>query len=180
MGRFPALPSANSSATISKPSCLNLFMHFPQLYFYFICDHFIPLFILLYLGENFVWISEFKTWSEAQSFCRMFHTDLASVRNETELQDILRISNGSTVWIGLYRKRLWSDQSSSTFTYWRPQIMPESAEPDNGEKSPGQLGNEHCTAVDHSGYWKDENCLSSFPFILKSNSGDKSAKILLI
>ncbi|XP_049322355.1 C-type mannose receptor 2-like [Astyanax mexicanus] len=119
-------------------------------------------------GTNFVWISELKTWSEAQSFCRMFHTDLASVRNETELQDILRISNGSTVWIGLYRKRLWSDQSSSTFTYWRPQIIPESAEPDNGIRSPGQLGNEHCTAVDHSGYWKDENCLSSFPFICYS------------
>uniref|UniRef100_A0A8B9H7P4 C-type lectin domain-containing protein n=1 Tax=Astyanax mexicanus TaxID=7994 RepID=A0A8B9H7P4_ASTMX len=113
------------------------------------------------LTREYHFVNESKTWAEAQSYCReMFHTDLASVRNETELQDILRISNGSTVWIGLYRKRQWSDQSSSTFTYWRPQIIPESAEPDNGIRSPGQLGNEHCTAVDHSGYWKDENCLS--------------------
>ncbi|MCI4386917.1 hypothetical protein PGIGA_G00068310 [Pangasianodon gigas] len=105
------------------------------------------------------------TWEEALRFCRANHRDLASVRNETELQQILSITNGYEVWIGLYRNRLWSDQSYSNFTYWRPEIPALSAEPDNGINSPRQYGNQHCTAVDHSGRWTDENCLASFPFI---------------
>ncbi|XP_036444737.1 macrophage mannose receptor 1-like [Colossoma macropomum] len=118
--------------------------------------------------STYVWVSERKTWAEAQSYCRNNYTDLASVRNQTELQQILRISNGNTVWIGLYRNRLWSDQSNSTFTYWRPAVQFAPSEPDNGLYSSGQYGNQHCTAVDHSGYWTDEDCFASFPFLCYS------------
>lgn len=105
------------------------------------------------------------TWEEAQSFCRVNHTDLASVRNETELQEILSITQGYDVWIGLYRNRLWSDQSNSTFTYWRKENQQHViAEPDNGLYSLDQFGNQHCTAMGSTGKWIDENCLASFPF----------------
>ncbi|KAF4077087.1 hypothetical protein AMELA_G00204120 [Ameiurus melas] len=119
------------------------------------------------INKTYVWIYNTTTWEEAQSFCRANHTDLASVRNETELQQILnKISYGYIeVWIGLYRNRLWSDQSNSTFTYWRPAIPTPPPEPDNGVNSPGQYRNQHCTAVDHSGGWTDENCFTGFPFI---------------
>ncbi|MCI4386907.1 hypothetical protein PGIGA_G00068200 [Pangasianodon gigas] len=51
--------------------------------------------------NTYVWISERMTWEEAQSFCRAKHTDLASVRNETELQIILSVMHGVyEVWIG--------------------------------------------------------------------------------
>ncbi|XP_053544002.1 macrophage mannose receptor 1 isoform X2 [Ictalurus punctatus] len=120
--------------------------------------------------NTYVWIYNATTWEEAQSFCRANHTDLASVRNETELQQILNIMNSygySEAWIGLYRNRLWSDQSNSTFTFWSPEIPAPPPEPDNGvySYSPGQYRNQHCTAVDHSGRWTDENCFTSFPFI---------------
>ncbi|XP_072518593.1 macrophage mannose receptor 1-like [Salminus brasiliensis] len=123
-----------------------------------------------YNGKNntYVWISEVMTWTEAQGFCRKSYTDLASVRNETELQQIMSISNGHTVWIGLYRNRLWSDQSSSTFTYWKPGNYYLSPEPDNGFNTEDDFQNQHCTAVDPLGYWTDENCLNSFPFICYS------------
>uniref|UniRef100_A0A3B4D7L6 C-type lectin domain-containing protein n=1 Tax=Pygocentrus nattereri TaxID=42514 RepID=A0A3B4D7L6_PYGNA len=116
-------------------------------------------------NDTHVWVSEGKTWAEAQSFCREYYTDLASVRSRTELQQILRITNGSAVWIGLYRNRLWSDQSNSTFTYWRPEVQFAPSEPDNGVYTYEQYGNQHCTAVHYLGYWTDEDCLSSFPFI---------------
>ncbi|XP_036444645.1 macrophage mannose receptor 1-like [Colossoma macropomum] len=121
-------------------------------------------------SSTYVWVSQGKTWAEAQSFCREFYTDLASVRNQTELQQIQRISNGNAVWIGLYRNRLWSDQSNSAFTYWRPRIQSIQTEPDNGLYSAGQYGNQHCTAADlkHSGQWTDEDCSASFPFICYS------------
>ncbi|XP_036444196.1 C-type mannose receptor 2-like [Colossoma macropomum] len=118
-------------------------------------------------NSTYVWVSEGKTWAEAQSYCRNNYTDLASVRNQTELQQIIRISNGNAVWIGLYRNRRWSDQSNSTFTYWRPEIQYATQEPDNGVYS-GQNGNQHCTAVDYSGYWTDEDCFASFPFLCYS------------
>ncbi|KAI5091455.1 C-type mannose receptor 2 isoform X2 [Silurus meridionalis] len=115
--------------------------------------------------DTYVWIYNLMTWEEAQRFCRANHRDLASVRNETELQRIVNIMNSYDVWIGLYRNRLWSDQSSSTFTYWRPEIPAQTPEPDNGVYSSGQNGYQHCTAVDRSGHWTDEHCLYSFPFI---------------
>ncbi|KAI4885998.1 hypothetical protein NFI96_024689, partial [Prochilodus magdalenae] len=118
-------------------------------------------------NNTYVWVSDRKSWTEAQSFCREYYTDLASVRNQTEYQQILSIVEGNAVWIGLYRNRLWSDQSNSTFTYWRTNVWYTPPEPDNGLNF-GQQGNQHCTAVAHSGYWTDEDCLATFPFVCYS------------
>uniref|UniRef100_A0A8C2B1L2 C-type lectin domain-containing protein n=1 Tax=Cyprinus carpio TaxID=7962 RepID=A0A8C2B1L2_CYPCA len=92
------------------------------------------------------------------SYCREKYTDLASVRNETERQQILSSARSygyyyGTIWIGLHRNRLWSDQSSSSFTYWLPY-------------TPSLQGSQHCTAVSvqYSGQWTDERCFASLPF----------------
>lgn len=106
------------------------------------------------------------TWLEAQNVSRTNHTDLVSVRNETELRQILSIAPSYDVWIGLYRNRLCSDQSNSTFSNWRPEIQSHIiAEPDNGLYSYGQSGDQHCTAMASNGKWTDEN---SFPFFCYS------------
>ncbi|KAI4905494.1 hypothetical protein NFI96_014278 [Prochilodus magdalenae] len=118
--------------------------------------------------RTYVWVSDGKSWKEAQSFCRQYYTDLASVRNQTELQQILSVSQGYTVWIGLYRNRLWSDQSNSTFTYWNPGAQYTPEEPNNGFNLPGQFGHQHCTGVDQSGYWTDEDCSAILPFVCYS------------
>ncbi|KAK3554979.1 hypothetical protein QTP86_002411 [Hemibagrus guttatus] len=127
---------------------------------------------ICYSGTNreYVWISTRMTWQEAQSFCRVNYTDLASVRNETELQRILSIIySGYDVWIGLYRSRSWSDQSNSTFTYWRPENQEYYiSEPDNGLYIFGQSGSQRCTSVDSTGKWTDENCFARYPFLCYS------------
>lgn len=107
--------------------------------------------------NTYVKIHYSMTWTEAQRFCRANHTDLASVRNETELQQILSITKNTEIplWIGLYRNRSWSDQSNLSFTYWRPT-----------ESKPQ---NRHCTTVDPSGEWTDENCFAKLPFICYSS-----------
>ncbi|XP_030635187.1 macrophage mannose receptor 1-like [Chanos chanos] len=94
-----------------------------------------------------------KKWREAQSYCRKHHTDLVSVRNQTENQDIHRIMEDASVdaaWIGLFRDSWkWSDQSDSSFRYWRPGI------PDNFG------GNENCAVVwikRDVGQWGDWPC----------------------
>ncbi|XP_046723709.1 macrophage mannose receptor 1-like isoform X3 [Silurus meridionalis] len=121
------------------------------------------------MTNSYVGINDPVTWEKARSFCRVNYTDLASVRNETELQQILTVIKDVEVWIGLYRNQLWSDQSNSTFTYWRPASSEPTEEPDNGVNSHGQRGNQRCTAVEQSGQWTDENCFNSFPFICYSS-----------
>uniref|UniRef100_A0A8C9Y614 C-type lectin domain-containing protein n=1 Tax=Sander lucioperca TaxID=283035 RepID=A0A8C9Y614_SANLU len=49
-------------------------------------------------------------WTQAQSYCREHHTDLASIRNITENQKVRDVAAGHSVWIGLFRECWkWSD-----------------------------------------------------------------------
>ncbi|KAG9331696.1 hypothetical protein JZ751_018400 [Albula glossodonta] len=103
-------------------------------------------------AQRYILIKEKKTWREAQSYCREHHTDLASVRNQTENQEIqqTRINAKQT---GESWK--WSDQSSSSYHNWR------SGEPNNFRR------NEGCAEVrfGHSGKWNDRRCDEKQNFI---------------
>ncbi|XP_073727812.1 putative C-type lectin domain family 20 member A [Misgurnus anguillicaudatus] len=103
---------------------------------------------------TYVFYPFYTTWKDAQSYCREHHTDLVSIRNENEnqnVQHLLKKYNSEYAWIGLHGSRSWSDQSNSSFTFWK-----------TGE--PNDVGS--CTAVSfsESGTWTDENCYNEFPF----------------
>ncbi len=127
--------------------------------------------------QSYILIYNWKTWSEARRYCRDHHTDLANVRNQTENQRILEITQvygygyGYGVWIGLYRNRIWSNRQNTPYQNWRPQIPGLRAQPDNGVNIASAYGYQHCTAVSfrYSGRWTDEICLSSMPFFCYSS-----------
>ncbi|XP_058235789.1 macrophage mannose receptor 1-like [Hemibagrus wyckioides] len=109
---------------------------------------------------KYVVINETKSWYDAQIYCREKYTDLVSVRNQTENDEIWRMINSSVhqnVWIGLFNDSWkWSDQSNSSFRYW------------SSDKPSGGL---NCSAVSESGqrYWSDVNCTEKLPFICIEN-----------
>ncbi|XP_053504619.1 C-type mannose receptor 2-like isoform X2 [Ictalurus furcatus] len=133
------------------------------------CDTYLP--FVCYDGKNgtddYRWILSYMPWRQAQDYCREHYTDLASVRNQTDNQRILNLTGGNDAWIGLYRTRLWSDKQESTYENWRTYTPYIPAQPDNGVYAPWEYGNQHCTAISFSdsGYWTDENCFTTFPFI---------------
>ncbi|KAK2898160.1 hypothetical protein Q8A73_014540 [Channa argus] len=105
-------------------------------------------------GSNvtFVLVNISMIWTKAQTYCRTHYTDLASVRNQNENQNILGlVPLGEKVWIGLFRDSWkWFDGSSSSFMYWRTKTK----EPNNNQKK------ETCVAANFaaSGQWEDWNC----------------------
>ncbi|XP_047659622.1 macrophage mannose receptor 1-like [Tachysurus fulvidraco] len=115
--------------------------------------------------NKYVYISDKKSWYDAQTYCREKYTDLVSVRNQTEndeIRSVVNISDSTDVWIGLFNDSwYWSDRSNSTFRYWR------------SDKPSGSL---ICAAVSESEqrYWTDVNCTEKLPFICHEN------KVILI
>ncbi|XP_063049772.1 C-type mannose receptor 2-like [Engraulis encrasicolus] len=99
--------------------------------------------------QPYVLVEEEKTWPDAQRYCRDHYTDLASVRNQAENDNITGLLTGGNddAWIGLFRNAWeWSDGSSSSFHHWN------SEEPNNDYSVNGL-----CVEMWPSG-WNDVSC----------------------
>ncbi len=112
-------------------------------------------------STGFVRVPEGKNWTDAQKYCREKHTDLASVRNESEnnqIEDIIKQNPSSSkqAWIGLHRFWVWSDNSNFTFTHWK-----------SGKPNIRENRNSICTSTGMSdgGRWTDELCSEPHPFV---------------
>ncbi|KAK2845985.1 hypothetical protein Q7C36_010839 [Tachysurus vachellii] len=102
-------------------------------------------------NQRYIYISNSMTFSAAQSYCRTYHTDLASARNATE-KSIIAGLNPGLVWIGLFRDTWnWIDNTSFSTISWM------SGKPDNA------LGNEDCGYINNN-QAADAQCSDIMPF----------------
>ncbi|XP_035983096.1 L-selectin-like, partial [Fundulus heteroclitus] len=95
---------------------------------------------------SIIFINQRMKWAEALSYCREHHTDLASVRNTTENEEIkalIQAGGEPGAWIGLYRLSwTWVDGSIFSFQHWR-----------SGEPS-GATENCVAAGMDDGGKWQ--------------------------
>ncbi|KAI3376352.1 hypothetical protein L3Q82_016836 [Scortum barcoo] len=114
------------------------------------------------LDPEFIFVNEAMNWSSAQRYCRENFTDLATVRSNTESQDIQNLVPGGWAWIGLFRDPniYWSDGSSSSFRSWN-----------TGPKPIGSMS-VMCgaAALERSGRWTFLTCETRLPFVCYSIS----------
>ncbi|MBN3271514.1 MRC1 protein, partial [Polyodon spathula] len=105
------------------------------------------------IAERYTLIVELKTWTEAQQYCRKQHTDLVSIKNASENEEIVKKAQGRTFWIGLFNEPWkWSHQGDNyTFHTW------SNGQPDN------LGGNQNCVRM-KTGGWIDCGCNNQNPF----------------
>ncbi|XP_073691763.1 C-type lectin mannose-binding isoform isoform X2 [Garra rufa] len=100
------------------------------------------------------------SWSEAQTYCRQNHIDLATLYDHTDLDEMMGViwQNQKFVWTGLSRTDasaswVWSDQSPITFVPWG------SGQPNNW------ANNQYCVAVTAAANFNDQECAEKFPAV---------------
>ena len=112
------------------------------------------------LLHQYHFVTENKTWSEAQKFCRDNYTDLATVTNIEEMNQIISIADSNSfsgdAWIGLYNDvNSWRWSLSDTTFYGQGESefrMWASGQPDN------LGGRQTCGQINSDGLWEDDYC----------------------
>lgn len=103
-------------------------------------------------------VQNYKTWSDAQTYCRATYSDLATIETTAEMillqNEVKKQKLTSRVWIGLHRNIdswYWSlDDAPVDVMFWS-----------FGEPN-WQL--EEC-AITNNGYWLDVLCNNMFYFV---------------
>ncbi|XP_073705448.1 macrophage mannose receptor 1-like [Garra rufa] len=131
------------------------------------CDN--SLYFVCY-NENtgYIMVQRSETWRDAQSYCRQHYTDLPTIHNSEENNQIVSqiiMNYGWYVWIGMFQDSWeWSDKSSLFFRHWA------AGQPSQNSGSGDCVG---MTSTD-SGKWVHKSCDLQQPFIC--HGGDKLIK----
>ncbi|KAK3525078.1 hypothetical protein QTP86_014453 [Hemibagrus guttatus] len=106
-------------------------------------------------NQQYVYIPTSMTWYEAQAYCRLYHTDLASSRDATE-DSVIKGLTSVWTWFGLFRDSWkWTDKTNFSTISWM------TGKPDNA------LGSENCGYLSN-GQAADALCSDIMPFFCYS------------
>ncbi|ROJ30534.1 Macrophage mannose receptor 1 [Anabarilius grahami] len=117
---------------------------------YFVCQN---------ENNGYIMVQSNKTWSDAQSYCREYYTDLPSIHNSEENNQITNVLlAGHHIWFGLFLDSWeWSDKWSRFFRNWAA-----------GQPSQSSGCDCVCMSTTDYGEWAHESCDLKRPFICYS------------
>ena len=117
-------------------------------------------------------ISEKKTWFEAQEYCLNRSGELASAASGEDMNDMTEVSGGKESWLGL------NDLNSDTMDLypnswkWSTQTESRSGYMNFAASEPNNAGGvEECVTVLVDGAWNDKECSYSLNFVCFSGKG---------
>ncbi|XP_039878707.1 macrophage mannose receptor 1-like [Simochromis diagramma] len=121
-----------------------------------------------YVKRQYHFVYDWKNWTDAQSYCRERHTDLATIENMEDVRILQSMADSSKMNYGQYPNRAWiglyDDMNSWRWSMSNTDLYKNSVAFRNWE--PGQPDNrmskEHCTGLRWTGSWTDENCNNTF------------------
>uniref|UniRef100_A0A3B3CHA3 C-type lectin domain-containing protein n=1 Tax=Oryzias melastigma TaxID=30732 RepID=A0A3B3CHA3_ORYME len=120
-------------------------------------------------SSHAIYAKEERNWTDAQNFCRSYHTDLLSgaeqIKNLNGVKKEQLFPNGSKhdlVFFGLFRDAWqWSDGNNSSFRFWNLNY--------DDEKNVSS-----CVMLNEKGRWNSEKCTETHHFVC--HDGKKSLK----
>ncbi len=116
-------------------------------------------------SRQYHFVSENKTWTEAQRYCRQNYTDLATIDNMEEMNRLINTVNGSyngSAWIGQYddvNSWRWSLEDNDFYQEGERDFRNWYHEPDNSG------GKQLCVYMNYDGKWYDISCDNMLPFV---------------
>ncbi|XP_040900869.1 macrophage mannose receptor 1-like [Toxotes jaculatrix] len=121
-------------------------------------------------------------WSDAQHYCRVKHTDLATFESSDDFSGLNRpLVDTSWLWIGLYDDpKSWKGIMGNDANSWRWSTTGKTSETDYSNWAPGQPdnqgGNQSCVSMKADGMWNDEICPCKLYFICYMDSSPPGTK----
>ncbi|XP_016333237.1 C-type mannose receptor 2-like [Sinocyclocheilus anshuiensis] len=135
---------------------------------YMLCSY--KRYFVCYETSGYILVQSAKNWSDAQSYCRQHHTDLPTIHNSEQNNQITKILlSGYYIWICLFLDSWeWSDKWILFFRHWAAGQPSQSS------------GSGDCVGMSKtsSGRWSQYSCDLQQPFIC--NGDDKLIKKQII
>ncbi|GAA6221703.1 secretory phospholipase A2 receptor-like [Lates japonicus] len=126
--------------------------------------------------HQYHYVSDSKNWTEAQTYCRETYTDLATIENTEEMNQLINTVSSagynSDVWVGLYSKVewKWSDGytgSGAEFRSWQTKKLYINSETRACvmSYSTGEWWGGKCTWVEHFICYKGTQLEPEYVFV---------------
>ncbi|XP_044039306.1 lymphocyte antigen 75-like [Siniperca chuatsi] len=120
------------------------------------------------LLHQYHYVADPMNWTEAQTYCRVTYTDLATIENTEEKNQLITtvssFENNTKVWIGLYTiiDWRWSDGYRGRGAEYRNWII--------DHPTFYYVYNYFCVLSGNKQPWQANNCLANFPFICNNGT----------
>lgn len=115
-------------------------------------------FTFSYQRPLYHFINNPKDWLTAQQYCRDMYTDLATITDEQDLEDLAGLvgSGGPFVYLGLYRDWGWSVSENDDYKVGEPAYW---------NWASGEPSVQSCASMSATGGWSAIPCNSTLSFV---------------